>query len=169
MWNCVWVFFPLKLFDKIQTEGFQMLTSASSLTSWFCSPWPFQSLRWRWEWNRPRMCAAQTLTGSKEGIMSHLRTRSLVWKQALLRWSTVSDHYKETTVRMNSDCFVQKHEEIREIMIATKILAKTKILNSVWQLPFVALHWLILSISVLLLAMNYSSLNSLEKENSRLD
>lgn len=63
--------------------------------------------------------------------MSHLRTRSLVWKQALLRWSTVSDHYKETTVRMNSDCFVQKHEEIREIMIATKILAKTKILNSV--------------------------------------
>lgn len=43
----------------------------------------------------------------------------------------MSDHYKETTVRLNSDCFVQKHEEIREIMIATKILAKTKILNSV--------------------------------------
>lgn len=65
--------------------------------------------------------------------MSHLRTRLLVWKRALVRWSTVSDHYTKSTVRMKGACFVQKHEERREIMINTKILAKKKkkILNSV--------------------------------------
>lgn len=81
----VFFFYPLKLADKIQTDGFQMLTSAFSLTSLFFSPWLSRSHHWRWEWNRSGVCAAQTQTGSKEGIMSHLRCRPLVWKHALLR------------------------------------------------------------------------------------
>lgn len=48
-------------------------------------PWLSRSHHWRWEWNRSGVCAAQTQTGSKEGIMSHLRCRPLVWKRALLR------------------------------------------------------------------------------------
>lgn len=81
----VFFFYPFKLADGIQTNGFQMLTSAFSLTSLFFSPWLSQSHRWRWEWKRSGVCAAQTQTGSKEGTMSHLQCRPLVWKRALLR------------------------------------------------------------------------------------
>lgn len=104
----------------MEANGFQMLTSAFSLTSLFFPLWASQFPRWRWEWNRPGMCAAQTQTGSKEEIVLHL------WTHPLLRWSTMSDHYEETTVRMKGACFVQKHEERNEIMISKKILAKKR-------------------------------------------
>lgn len=114
-YGSVYEFFPLKLVEKIQANGLKMFTSTFLLTCLFFALWPSQSRCWRWEWNRPGICAAQTQTGR---IVSHL------WMQPPLRWTTVSDHYEETTVRMKGACFVQKHDEKREIMIAKRILAK---------------------------------------------
>lgn len=125
---------------------------------------------WRWEMNRPGTCAAQTQTGSKEGILSHLRTCPLVWKRALLWQST--DHYQETTVQNKRPiCFVHKHEERRENMIITKISTKDK--NS--KFSFTAAICGITLTDIVYISVTIAMidslmiLNSLEKENSRLD